>query len=71
MIPAMSNTQLYLAIGVPSILALVNLGVILTLFTSLGNQFAEVQADIKSLTGAITELDKRLTRVEIKLGIQP
>lgn len=27
--------------------------------------------DIKDLTGAVNELDKRLTRVEDKLGIQP
>jgi hypothetical protein len=67
----MSNDQMFLAIGIPSILALVNLAVILTLFTSLSNQIAEIRGDIKLLTGAVNELDKRLTRVEIKLGIQP
>lgn len=66
----MTNTQLFLSIGIPSVLALINLAVILALFTSLGNQLAEVRSDIKSLTGAVNELDKRLTRVEIKLGIQ-
>jgi hypothetical protein len=30
-----------------------------------------LERDIKDLTGAVNELDKRLTRVEIKLGIQP
>jgi hypothetical protein len=66
----MTDAQLYLAIGVPSILALVNLAVILTIFTSLSNQISEVRGDMKLLTGAMNELDKRLTRVEIKLGIQ-
>ena len=67
----MTDTQLYLAIGVPALLALVNLAVILTLFTTLGGQIAEIRGDIKSLTGAVNDLDKRLTRVELKLGIQP
>jgi hypothetical protein len=30
-----------------------------------------VDRDIKDLIGAVNDLDKRLTKVEIKLGIQP
>jgi hypothetical protein len=67
----MTNAQLYLTIGIPGLLALVNLAVILTLFTSLSNQISEIRSDMKLLTGGMNELDKRLTRVEVKLGIQP
>ena len=30
-----------------------------------------VHTDITALTGAVNDIDKRLTKVEIKLGIQP
>jgi len=67
----MTDTQLYLAIGIPSLLALVNLAVILTLFTSLSGRIQRLEERMDHLVGAINELDKRLTKVEIKLGIQP
>lgn len=66
----MTDTQLYLSIGIPALLALVNLAVILTLFTSLSTRIQRIEDRLDSLTGAVNELDKRLTRVEIKLGIQ-
>jgi hypothetical protein len=71
----MTNAQFYLAVGLPSVLALVNIAVMLTLFLHLGSRIQTLEqtlgADIKNLTGAINELDKRVTRIEIKLGIQP
>lgn len=67
----MTDAQLYIAIGVPSLLALVNLAVILTLFTSLSNRIERLEVRFDLLIGAVNELDKRLTRVEVKLGIQP
>jgi hypothetical protein len=67
----MNNTQLYLSIGIPSVLALVNLAVILTLFSTLSSRIQRVEEKLDNLVGAVNDLDKRLTRVEIKLGIQP
>ena len=71
----MTNIQLYFATGLPSILALVNIGVSLALFLHLGQRILAVEQRLNErlndLTGAINALDKRLTRVEIKLGIQP
>jgi len=67
----MTDTQLYLAIGLPSILALVNLGVMLTVFSDLSRRISRLAQRIDELTGAVNDLDKRMTRVEIKLGIQP
>lgn len=67
----MTNMQLYLAIGIPAMLSIMNLAVMLTLFTSLSSRLQRVEDRLDSLVGAVNELDKRLTRVEIKLGIQP
>jgi len=79
-----TDTQLYLSIGIPALLALVNLGVVLSLFTHLDGKIQGLSDRVdgrfqslsdrvdgleRSLVGAINELDKRLTRVEIKLGI--
>ena len=63
--------QFYFATGLPSVLALVNLGVVLVLFTELGGRIQRLSERMDHMLGAINELDKRLTRVEIKLGIQP
>jgi len=66
-----TDQQLYLSIGIPALLAMVNLGVMLTLFADLSRRITRVDQRMDELTGAVNELDKRLTRVEIKLGIQP
>ena len=67
----MTDQQLYLSIGIPALLAMVNLGVMLTLFADLSRRITRVDQRMDELTGAVNELDKRLTRVGIKLGIQP
>jgi hypothetical protein len=67
----MTDTQLYLSIGIPALLALMNMAVMLTLFTTLSNRIQRVEERLDNLIGAVNELDKRLTKVEIKLGIQP
>jgi len=71
----MTNTQLYLAVGIPALLALINITVSLVLFTYLGARIESLSQSlsgrIDALTGAVNDLDKRLTRVEVKLGIQP
>jgi hypothetical protein len=40
-------------------------------FVSLERRMERGEDDMKQLTGAINELDKRVMRVEIKLGIAP
>lgn len=45
-----------------------------TLTSQLGGirqEFTGIRQDIKDLTGAVNGLNKRLTKVQIKLGIQP
>ena len=69
----MTNIQFYFATGLPSVRALINIGVSLVLFLHLGQRILAVEQGLNDrlndLTGAIDELYKRLTRVEIKLGI--
>jgi hypothetical protein len=43
----------------------------LILFTDLSGRIQRLSERVDCLVGAINELDRRLTRVEIKLGIQP
>lgn len=66
----MTDLQMYLAISIPSILALLNLAVILALFRSLSSRIERVETRVVLLIGAVNELGKRLRRIEIKLGIQ-
>jgi hypothetical protein len=40
-------------------------------FVSLERRMERTEDDMKQMTGAVNELDKRLMRVEIKLGIAP
>jgi hypothetical protein len=40
-------------------------------FVSLERRMERTEDDVKQMTGAVNELDKRLMRVEIKLGIAP
>jgi hypothetical protein len=67
----MNNTQLYLAIGIPALLSLINTAVMLTLFSTLSSRLQRVEDRLDQLVGAVNELDKRLIKVEIKLGITP
>jgi hypothetical protein len=55
----MSDTQLYLAIGVPALLALMNTAVMLTLFTRLDNDIRELRRDLNTLTGKVIDLMER------------
>lgn len=40
-------------------------------FVSLERRMERTEDDVKQMTGAVNELDKRLMRVGIKLGIAP
>lgn len=75
----MTNEQLYLAIGVP---AAFNALVTTLAFTLLSSRVGDLAARVSRLEdrfddrmnnviGALNELDKRVTKIEIKLGIEP
>jgi len=67
----MTDSQLYLAIGVPAVFNAGLIGILVACVNSLSSRIQRVEDKLDHLAGVINELDKRLTKVEIKLGIQP
>ena len=67
----MTDTQLYFAIGTPMLFNAALIGVLVAFMNSLANRLQRVEERLDNLIGATNELDKRLTKIEIKLGIQP
>ena len=77
----MNETQIYLALSIPSFVALVGILVNVAFFVHLGNRIDRVEGRLDSridrlegkfdlLIGKVIEIDNRLTRVEerLKLG---
>lgn len=67
----MSDLQLYLSIGVPMLFNAGLIGVLVAYINSLSTRLHRVEDKLDNLVGAVNELDKRLIKVEIKLGVQP
>lgn len=67
----MSDAQLYLAIGLPSFVALVGILVNVGYFVALNGRMTCVEDKLDVLTGKIAEVDNRVVRIEDKLGIVP
>lgn len=67
----MNDAQLYLAIGLPTVVALVGVLVNIGYFVALNGRMGRIEERLDRVMESMTELDKRLTKVEIKLGIQP
>jgi hypothetical protein len=66
---AMTDTQLYLVIGIP--LLFNSLGFILTnkRIDDLRDTIRDIRADVHALTSKVVEIDNRLTRIEERMGI--
>jgi hypothetical protein len=67
----MNDAQLYLAIGLPSFVALVGILVNVGYFVALNGRMTRVEDKLDVLTGKIAEVDNRVVRIEDKLGIVP
>lgn len=67
----MTDGQLYLRIGLPSIVALVGILVNVGYFVSLNSRMSRLEDKIDMLTGKVADVDNRVVRIEDKLGIQP
>ena len=68
----MTDTQLYLAIGVPVIINMVFNGLLIGfMWQHLAGDIREIRADLRVLTGKVYDLEGRVSRIEDKLGIQP
>lgn len=75
----MNDTQLYFAIGVPALFALIGIGVNVVLyvhlssvmnsrFGSVDNRFDAMEHSFEVLTGKVIDIDNRLTRIEERLA---
>jgi len=67
----MTDAQLYLAIGLPSFVALVGILVNVGYFVALNGRMTRVEDKLDVLTGKVAEVDNRVVRIEDKLGIVP
>ena len=68
----MTNTQLYLAIGIPSFLVLLNTGLILGLFGNLSGRMDRLDTKIDSskseMIARIDRVADKLTDIHLMLG---
>jgi hypothetical protein len=67
----MTDGQLYLSIGLPSIVALVGILVNVGYFVSLNSRMSRLEDKIDMLAGKVAAIYSRMVRIEDKLGIQP
>lgn len=67
----MSGAQLYLAIGLPSSLALIGILVNVGYFVTLNGRTSRVEDKLDTLIGKVADVDNRVIRIEDKLGIVP
>jgi hypothetical protein len=71
-----TDVQLYLAIGIPTIAVLIGIltnviqwNAINARFNSLEGRFNNLDVKFDTLTGKVIDVDNRVTRIEAKLGI--
>ena len=67
----MSGTQLYLAIGLPSFVALAGILLNVGYFVFLNGRMIRVGDKLDALTGKVAAVVNRVVRIEDKLGIVP
>jgi hypothetical protein len=67
----MTDAQLYLAVGLPSLVALTGILVNVGYFVALNGRLTRVEEKIDTLTGKVADVDNRVIRIEDKLGIVP
>ncbi len=72
----MTDSQLYLAIGIPTLAVLFGIltnviqwSAINARFNSLDARFNNLDVKFDTLTGKVIDVDNRVTRIEAKLGI--
>lgn len=63
----MTDTQLYLAVGVPMIAWLVSFVLNLILISGIREDVREIRSDIKIITGKLAEVDTRLSIMEDRM----
>ncbi len=67
----MTDTQLYLVIGVPIVTNLLGFTLVGIMLLWLNGRMTRVEDKIDALTGKVVDVDNRVIRIEDKLGIAP
>lgn len=66
----MTDAQLYLAIGLPTVVALVGILVNIGYFVALNGRMGRIEDKLDILTGKVAEMDTELARVKERLGMK-
>jgi hypothetical protein len=67
----MTDTQLYLVIGVPIVTNLLGFTLVGIMLLWLNSRMTRVEDKIDALTGKVVDVDNRVIRIEDKMGISP
>ena len=65
----MNDAQRYLVMGLPSIIAMLEILVNMCYFVAVNGRMHRVEGKLDSFTGKVTEIDNRVIRIQDKLGI--
>lgn len=66
----MTDAQLYLAIGLPTVVALVGILVNIGYFIVINARMGRIEDKLDILTGKVAELDTEMARVKEHLGMK-
>lgn len=66
----MTDAQLYLAIGLPTVVALVGILVNIGYFVVLNARMGRIEDKLDVLTGKVAEMDTEVARIKEHLGMK-
>ena len=67
----MTDTQLYLAIGIPVVMNVLGFTLIGIMLNWLKTDVLDLRGDLKILTSKVVDVDNRVIRIEERMGIKP
>jgi hypothetical protein len=67
----MTDIQLYIAVGLPTLTALVGVLVNVGYFVAISGRMTRIEDGLDNVMGALSALDRRVILIEVKLGITP
>lgn len=63
----MTNAQLYVAVGLPTIAVIASLVINLFQLSGMRGDMREIRGDLRLITGKVAEMDTRLSVIEERL----
>jgi hypothetical protein len=67
----MTDKQLYMAVGLPTLTALIGVLVNVGYFVAIAGRMTRIEDRLDNVMGALSSLDRRVILIEVKLGITP